>query len=60
MHLMAASKLHFQARAEIFHDLVAARADALRIVTVVVFRCDFHADFADVAMEEVLTAACLA
>ena len=60
MHLMAAPKRHSQARPEIVHDLIAARAGVLPIVTVVVFRCDVHADFADVAMEEVLTAACLA
>ena len=60
MHLMAASQRHSQARPEIVHDLVAARAGVLLIVAVVVLRGDVHADFADVAMEEVLTAACLA
>ena len=60
MHLMAASQRHSQARPEIVHDLVAARAGVLLVVAVVVLRGDVHADFADVAMEEVLTAACLA
>ena len=60
MHLMAASQRHFQARPRIVHDLIAARAGVLPIVTMFVFCCDVHANFADVAMEEVLTAACLA
>ena len=60
MDLVPAPQLHAHALTAVVHMLVAARAQVLRHVLMVVFCTYVHADFAVVTVEEIIAAACLA